>query len=94
MVLIIAKCENVHIKNLPEFYRFLRENNTRFIGFRNGFPARVQAQYGRTLDADMKFSNLTFRELLNRITKTKKGGLKLRWMKTINSGAELIDIDI
>jgi hypothetical protein len=65
-----------------------------FFGFRGGLGAMKEAQYGRTIDAEMNFSNLTLRELLNKITKMKKGGGQLRWIRTRDSGRELIDIDI
>lgn len=82
------------IKELPEFYKFIDKNNLVFFGFRSGSVLRINAQYGRTVNAEMNFSNLTFRELLNKITKIKKGGWILRWIKTRTSGRELIDIDI
>ena len=83
-----------NIKKLPEFEKFLKENNLVFFGTRNGALLRINAQYGRTIDAEMNFSNLTFRDLLNKITKIKKGGWILRWIRTRTSGRELIDIDI
>jgi hypothetical protein len=84
----------IGIKKLPEFSKFVKENNLFFRGYRPGGPIRVNAQYGRTINAEMNFSNLTFRELLNGITKVKKGGWMLRWGRIKDSGAELIDIDI
>jgi hypothetical protein len=79
---------------LPEFYRFVKENNLAFTDFRNGFSTLVNAQYGRPVNAEMNFSNLTFRELLNKITKIKKGGWSLRRIRVRESGKELIEIDI
>jgi hypothetical protein len=84
----------INIKKLPEFIKFVQENNLVFFGYRPGGAIRVKAQYGRTVDAEMNFSNLTFRELLNKITKVKKGGWMVRWGRTKPSGRELIDIDI
>jgi hypothetical protein len=44
------------------------------------------------LKDDLFFSNLTFRELLNKIAKTKKGGWILRKKK--HWGKEIVDIQI
>lgn len=90
----VVKDITANIKELPEFISFLKENNLIFFGSRNGPLLRINAQYGRLLSTDMDFSNITFRELLNKITKTKKGGWILRWIRVRNTGREIIDIDI
>jgi hypothetical protein len=54
----------------------------------------IEAQYGRVIDEGMDFSDLTFRDLLNRITKVKRGGWRLRWKGISYAGDENIDIDI
>lgn len=83
-----------NIKELPEFIKYTENNNLIFWGDRTNVSFRKWVQYDRTIDAEMNFSNLTFRELLNKITKIKKGGWKLEWIITLDKGIELIDIDI
>lgn len=59
------------ILDLPEVKKFLEENNML------SQSARSYTGYSvKGLAAEMKFSNLTFRDLLNKITKAKRGG----WM--------------
>jgi hypothetical protein len=84
-----------NIRLLPEFRNFMQENKLVFTGVRNGADFVLKAQYGRTISEGMDFSNLTFCELLNKITKIKKGGWILKW-KGISktTGTEYIDIDI
>ena len=80
---------------LPEFQNFMKESNFYFSDFREGTNFVIKAQYGRTIDEGMNFSNLTFKELLNKVTKIKKGGWILKWRYVLKtSGKELIDIDI
>lgn len=80
---------------LPEFRSFMKQTNFDFHGIRTGVDFVIKAQYGRTIDEGMDFSNLTFRELLNKITKVKKGGWILKWRYiSRTTGKELIDIDI
>ncbi|HLA96406.1 MAG TPA: hypothetical protein VK612_11850 [Pyrinomonadaceae bacterium] len=84
-----------NITLLPEFRSFIRENKLSFHGFRTGINFVIKAQYGRIVDQQMDFSNLTFRELLNKVTKVKKGGWILKWRYiSSTTGKELIDIDI
>lgn len=83
------------LKSLPEFIKFRRDNRLAFIGFRQGVNFVIKAQYGRAIEKRMDFSNLTFRDLLNKITKIKKGGWILKWLRNSQTaGWELIDIDI
>ncbi len=84
-----------NILALPEFKRFLKENKFFFTGFRQGFNFVIKAQYGRAINVEMDFSNLTFRDLLNKITRIKKGGWILKWKRSMNApGWEYIDLDI
>ena len=80
----------------PELKRFLEDNKLIFLGIRYGTATFVlKAQYGRPLDVKMDFSNLTFRDLLNKITKIKRGGWVLKWLwNSSPPGWEYIDIDI
>ena len=81
---------------LPEFEKFLKANKLEFLGVRYGTATFVlKAQYGRTLNVGMDFSNLTFRDLLNKITKIKRGGWTLMWKWFLKEpGWEHIDLDI
>jgi hypothetical protein len=61
------------VLNLPEFRAFLAENNL------HSESLRVAAWYlGRPLPEGMEFYNLRFKELLNAITKSKRGGWILK----------------
>lgn len=62
------------IKELPEIRKFLNENNFYFNGKRTGLVDILETQYGKKIDVEMNFSNITFKELLNKITKVKRGG--------------------
>jgi hypothetical protein len=79
---------------LPEFRTFMRKYKFRFTGVRVGTNFLVDAQYGRVMDTGMDFFDLTFRDLLNRITRVKRGGWILRWRWITAKGEEYIDIDI
>jgi hypothetical protein len=84
-----------NIKSLPEFSAFAAKNNLYFTGTRSGPEGALQEMYGRKIDEAMNFSNLTFRDLLNKITKIKRGGWILKWRFTSKkTGQEYIDIDI
>ena len=83
------------IASLPEFHRFMTENKLSFSGVKPGFGYEVKARYGRTIDQEINFSNGTFRDLLNEITKVKKGGWIVKWQGVVKAtGREYIDIDI
>ena len=77
---------------LPEFRQFLDENSLSI------FLSRQSNEYRlfRKLDVALDFSNLTFKELLNQITKIKRGGWILRRNKIVRSTSdkEYIDIEI
>jgi hypothetical protein len=80
---------------LPEFVRFLKDNKLSFTGYRHGANFILKAQYGRRINVGMDFSDLTFRDLLNKITRIKRGGWVLKWKWFMKApGWELIDIDI
>lgn len=84
-----------NIKALPEFSAFVGENNLRFTGVRSGPQSALQKMYGRRIEEPMSFSDLTFRELLNRVTKIKRGGWILKWrFVSKKTCEEFIDIDI
>jgi hypothetical protein len=83
-----------NIMLLPEFRSFQRKYKLYFSGVRVGTNYFIEAQYGRVIDEGMDFSDLTFRDLLNRITKVKRGGWRLRWKGISYAGDENIDIDI
>lgn len=55
---------------LPEFRAFLAENNLEFETARPGSSFE-----NRILPEGMSFTDMTFKELLNAITKSKRGGL-------------------
>jgi hypothetical protein len=76
--------------NLPEFRTALRTNNLFFSGQRILSP-----NLNRNLTVSYDFSNLTFKELLNRITKVKRGGWILR-RSSLSKGRnyEFVEIDI
>lgn len=61
---------------LPEFRKFLKENNLLSDTTRSapGFPDELVA-------SEMLFKNLSFRDLLNAITKSKRGGWIVRMKK-------------
>jgi len=79
---------------LGAFNRWLKKNNLHFNPARTGSSIELEAQCGRKLNAEMSFSNLKFRDLLNKITRIKKGGWILKWESISASGAENIDLDI
>lgn len=85
-----------NIMKLPEFKKFLDENKLKFNGIRVGSDILMVNSYDKELDTEMNFSNLTFRELLNKITKIKRGGwiLKSKGIPRSNTEEEHIDIDI
>jgi hypothetical protein len=83
------------IMSLDEFLRFMYDNKLLFSGVREGANFVLKAQYGRRLDVGMDFSHLTFRDLLNKITKIKRGGWVLKWRGiSKRTGGEHINIDI
>jgi hypothetical protein len=83
-----------NIMLLPEFISFMRDNKLHFTGVRQGMNFVLKAQYGRRIDEGMDFSDLSFRDLLNRVTKIKRGGWRLKWQWITSKGEEHIDIDI
>lgn len=84
----------ITIMTLREFGSWRRKNKLHFNPARTGASILLEAQYGRKLDSSMNFYNLNFRELLNKITKIKKGGWILKWESVSENGVENIDLDI
>lgn len=83
------------IQSLHEFLRFMYKNKLLFTGGRHGSNFLLTAQYGKTIEVGMDFSNLALRELLNKITKIKRGGWILKWKRmSVTTDEEHIDIDI
>jgi hypothetical protein len=84
-----------YITLLPEFVTSLAENRLVFkmtnLELRFGYRFKI----GRPINQDMNFSNLTFRELLNKITSIKRGGWVLKWgAKADKQGWDVIEFDI
>jgi hypothetical protein len=63
------------IKILPEVKKFVDENGLKTSGFRTG---GIYGASQRPVGYELKFSNLTLRQLLNKIAKTKGGGWILK----------------
>jgi hypothetical protein len=79
-----------NILDLPEIQTFLSEQKI----FSTKWRAFV-ASATRRLPVEMKFSNLTLRDLLNKITKIKRGGWLLRQSYLYGTAEkEYIEIDI
>lgn len=78
---------------LPEIKKFLTDHHLYFDGKRGGSKRDTKAQYDRPLPLEISFSNLTFRELLNRATLIKRGGWIVR-RKRFPGNGDHIDIDI
>jgi hypothetical protein len=83
------------IKEMPEIRAFLDDNKLYFSGKRSGLVEILETQYGKTIDAEMNFSSMTFKELLNKITKIKRGGWAIAnhgFSKAVQR--DYLDIDI
>lgn len=75
---------------LPEFKSFITENNLEAY---TGGPGPGSAFEDRILPDGMRFSDLTFKQLLNSITKSKRGGWMLQIKKQKdNPGKEFVEI--
>jgi hypothetical protein len=83
-----------HLIALPAFQQWLKKNKFHINPVHTGSSILLNAQYGRKLDEELAFSNLTFRELLNEITKKKKGGWIFRQRNFFTNGEAHIDLDI
>jgi len=76
---------------LPEFKSFSSENTI----YANYSRVLYFGILERELATEIIFSNLSFRDLLNKITKVKRGGWILKNLKKQNSEEkEYIDLDI
>ncbi len=82
------------IKGLGEFSMWMKRNNLYFNPTRTGSSILLEAQYRRKLESSLNFCDLSFRELLNRITKSKKGGWILKRRVKTRDGKEQIYLDI
>jgi len=60
-----------------------------FSGIRSGNVAVLKTQYGKSIDVEMNFPNITFRELLDKITKIKRGG----WILSNNEFSKPVQKD-
>ena len=80
--------------DLPEFFQFRRKHLFTFSPIREGVNVLIKAQYGRTIDREMEFKNIQFVDLLNRLTKIKKGGWILKVRGKTDQGGDLGDLDI
>lgn len=83
------------LTRLPEVNLFLTENNLHWRSSQLGATIRLEAQYGRPLGKDLSFRDLTFKELLNKISLAKGGGWKVRRSHIFGSKTkEFLEIDI
>jgi len=86
---MIAQIRN-DVLDLPEVQKFLGENKILSTKLRS-----FTGNASRKLPIEMNFSNLTLRELLNKIAKIKRGGWLLRQSYLYGSAEkEYIEIDI
>ncbi|MEO7508335.1 MAG: hypothetical protein ABIZ95_13910 [Pyrinomonadaceae bacterium] len=69
----VGYLEALIVLELPEFKTFILENNLYVESWQNATP-----YLKRPLPEAMTFSDLTFKDLLNRITKSKRGGWILK----------------
>ena len=74
---------------LPELGSFFQENNICNV---NSYP-HSYIFYERKLSEDLRFSDLTLRDLLNEITRIKRGGWILRWRQYSN-GKKCVNLNI
>ena len=74
----VGYLEAIIVLHLPEFKTFVAEN-----GFYTEAWQNASWNLDRRLPEEMSFSGLTFRELLNAITKAKRGGWILKRARTM-----------
>ncbi len=89
-----ASMRSVRLKlmNLPEIKNFLNSNNLSTSGNRGGI---LSTTINREVGYELSFSNLTVKELLNKIAKTKGGGWILKKHDyAVAANKEYIDFDI
>lgn len=83
------------INYLSDLYPFLQKNNLHISGWS---ASNNYADINRIMDleGDLKFENLTLKELLNKVTKIKRGGWMLRRMELTPTDPEkeVLKIDI
>lgn len=80
---------------LPELKTFLKVNDLYFNPSREGFDFQLDAQLNRKINGAMDFSEITFRDLLNKVTAIKRGGWILKASDRYGTKErEYIDINI
>lgn len=79
---------------LPEFRAFLAENRLEEETGRRPLITEAGNALTRHLRKEMRFSNLTFKELLNAITKAKRGGwiLRIKKLKSESRDKEFVEL--
>ena len=78
------------ILNTPELIAFQRKQDFLVSSMRYMSPNLIRA-----IPEEMKFSDITLKDLLNKITKIKRGGWAIRMSDFINyKDNKAIDIDI
>ncbi len=82
------------ILKLREFGKWSGKNQLYFSPFRQGSVILVDAQYGRKINSKIHLSSITFRKLLNEVTKIKGGGWSLRLPAIGPNGEGQFDLDI
>jgi hypothetical protein len=75
---------------LPEFKKFLTKNSLDHSQSRTGYLVQVLE---RKIPDELRFSNITFKELLNKITKVKRVGWILK-SSDLYEEKDYTDIDI
>ncbi len=83
------------LRSLPELKEFLTRNKLYFNPSRSGIDFLLSAQLDRTVPSQIKCANITFLDLLNKITNVKKGGWMIKKSDKYGTPTkEYIDIDI
>lgn len=75
---------------LPQVVEFLKANRLSFSNSRTGVTSTLQ----RKLPSDLEFSEIGLRELLNEITKIKRGGWILKSLDSTDPTIEYLEVDI
>lgn len=80
---------------LPEFRNWLVTNKIRYSPFREGPLYQLDDQYHkRGVPHGINFTNISFRKLLNEITRAKGGGWRLLLPEVRKNGDQYLDLDI
>lgn len=75
---------------LPEVIEFMKANRLSFANSRTGRTSTLQ----RKLPSDLEFSDIGFRELLNEITKIKRGGWILKELDSTDPTIHYLEVEI